>query len=494
MPDDEEEVSDDMMEFATDKEEFIDLVPSLVVRTSMNFRSGMGSARDVKTPWRPSRRMVYGIVTSTTLLVGTCCASWFVVQQNAKIKTDTEIKTAASAPSGWSILPADGATEEVVKGNLWSHRLPDASFTLIKSQVSTATSVRWPPTGAASDVQPSPQLPLQTNPMPAPRSLVFPFYAPTPSAAPSKRGSSGSGSGRSKEPSPHNGPGLETGAAVNSANAGGNEAVFTDNLGQSSGMAKSRVDLEPHKNFGVTARMPGQSLFCYALMLPRSYEQTLLVRQLHDSVSIFACEEYAVYSNEALQLAPGVLTGVVESNLTCKRGGEFKTALNTPIFLAVWRKLCDDGRYLLHDWTVKVDPDTVFFPQRLRHRLQSYIDVPEGVYFNNCQFGLHGPLEVFSRNAARVWSAGMKRCESHFARLCKGPCQWGEDMFIDQCLSRVLHVRRLHDGKLLQEDHCNPPVGWQTCKAKQVVAFHPFKQLPMYLKCIKHANEVGHGA
>jgi len=262
---------------------------------------------------------------------------------------------------------------------------------------------------------------------------------------------------------------------------------------QNGGTATS-VDLGPHKNFGITAHMPGQSLFCYALMMPRSYEQTLLVRQLRDSVSIFACEEYAVYSNEALQLAPGVLTGVVQSNLTCETGGEFKTALNTPIFLAVWRKLINDARFLLHDWTIKVDPDTVFFPQRLRYRLQPHTDVPEGVYFNNCRFGLHGPLEVFSRNAVRVWNTGMQRCESHFKRLCKGPCEWGEDMFIDQCLSKVLHVRRLADGNLLQEDHCNPPKGWESCRAKKVVAFHPFKQLPKYLKCVRNANEEGHGA
>jgi hypothetical protein len=271
--------------------------------------------------------------------------------------------------------------------------------------------------------------------------------------------------------------------------------VFTDKVGQNSGtVAPASADLGPSINFGIAAHMPGQSLFCYALMLPRSYEQTLLVRQLHDSVSIFACEEFAVYSNEAIQLAPRVRTGIVQSNLTCKKGGEFNTALNTPIFLAVWRKLLADARYLLHNWTVKADPDTVFFPQRLRHRLQPHTDVPEGVYFNNCQFGLHGPLEVFSRNAVRAWDNGMKLCESHFRRLCHGPCKWGEDMFIDQCLSKVLHVRRLPDGKLLQEDHCKPPRGWHSCRAKKVVAFHPFKQLPMYLKCVKNANAVGHDA
>jgi len=69
----------------------------------------------------------------------------------------------------------------------------------------------------------------------------------------------------------------------------------------------------------------------------------------HDEhLSIFACEEAAVYSNRVIQIASGVFTQVIDSDLKCTIGGEFNTALNTEIFLAVWKKLITDGRYKFH--------------------------------------------------------------------------------------------------------------------------------------------------
>merc|ERR1712232_222343 len=96
-----------------------------------------------------------------------------------------------------------------------------------------------------------------------------------------------------------------------------------------------------------------------------------------------------------------------------------------------------------------------------------------GVYLNNCRVGLHGPLEVMSRAAVHRWVLGTQGCVDHFTRLCSGPCKWGEDMFMDQCLKRVLKVRRDHDWSLLSEDHCYSN-DWAACRNGNV-AFHPFK-------------------
>lgn len=230
------------------------------------------------------------------------------------------------------------------------------------------------------------------------------------------------------------------------------------------------------------------SVFCFALMLPKSYEQTLLAMQYRQRVSMFACDEYAVYSNAEIQITPGLNTLFVNNSLHCERGGEFGTALNTGIFVAVWKVVANDAQYLRHDWTVKVDPDAVFFPGRLKIVLQSHRDTAQGVYLNNCKYGLHGPLEVFSRNAVTLWVAGVLRCQDHFNQLCKGPCLWGEDMFIDQCLSKVLGVKREDEFELLIEDHCDPPQGWETCTDATHVAFHPFKTLSGYQECLHNAK------
>merc|ERR1740121_2718938 len=97
--------------------------------------------------------------------------------------------------------------------------------------------------------------------------------------------------------------------------------------------------------------------------------------------------------------------------------------------------------------------------------------------------GMHGPLEVMSRNAVRAFAVGRSACAAWLAQKCGGPCQWGEDMYLDQCL-QLLRVRREYEQNLLLEDHCEPPQGWDSCDSPGVVAFHPFKDVGEYKECI----------
>lgn len=248
---------------------------------------------------------------------------------------------------------------------------------------------------------------------------------------------------------------------------------------------------KPGAPLGVRTPAPGQSLFCFSLVQPDGYEHDLIAVQYDLGVSIFNCDEYALYSNRQVSVAPGIWTNVINSTLKCSMGGEFGTALNTGVFLALWAKIVMDGRFLYHDWTVKVDPDAVFAPERLRMHLMGHLEADSGVYLNNCKFGLHGPLEVFSRNAVKVWALGARECVDYFTQLCKGACGWGEDMFIDQCMKRKLKIRRDHDFTLLLEDHCDPPKGWQDCTDKTVVAFHPFKEEKTWRDCMKAVQSGG---
>lgn len=233
---------------------------------------------------------------------------------------------------------------------------------------------------------------------------------------------------------------------------------------------------------------PAGTLYCFALMLPDSYEQKLLAMQHQKKVSLFGCDEAAVYSNRVIEVDGGLVTLVVSSDLKCGKGGEFGTALNLDIFIAVWTKVISEGRFQEHDWTVKVDPDAVFFPDRLKDILTIHPEEKAGVYLNNCKFGMHGPLEVFSRNAVAAWATGSPRCVQHFQKQCGGDCYWGEDLFIDQCLWKVLGVRRDNDFRLLLEDHCEPPSDWDACTDGNRVAFHPFKSVAGYVGCLDNAG------
>mmetsp|Transcript_21675 Transcript_21675/g.60301 ORF Transcript_21675/g.60301 Transcript_21675/m.60301 type:complete len:338 (+) Transcript_21675:2-1015(+) len=270
-------------------------------------------------------------------------------------------------------------------------------------------------------------------------------------------------------------------------------AVVASSAASASGDAAGAVAAEPL----------GGSMFCFSLMVPHSYEQELLEFQHKERISIFGCDAWDVYSNISLSVCPGVRTTVVPTDLTVKFGGDSYTALNSWIFIAVlhnfsstepylffevWKRVIDDGRHKKHNWIAKVDPDAVFFPERLRPVAAAHAGVG---YISNCKYGLHGPIEVFSKNAITAWAKGYKTCQAHFWNVCQGDCFWGEDLFIDQCLWKVLNVTRENDYRQLVEDHCDAPVkNWTdyTCEDATHAAFHPFKNKETYMKCLQAAN------
>jgi hypothetical protein len=238
----------------------------------------------------------------------------------------------------------------------------------------------------------------------------------------------------------------------------------------------------------VVQRAAGTSLYCFALFVPDTYEEGLLEMQYNEGVSLFACDDYALFTNQDVKIADAVEVVNIDVDLRCPKGGEFGTALNTDIFLAVWDKVVDLDKYRHHDWAVKVDPDCAFSPARLRDLVLRHPETGEGVYLDNCQLGMHGPVEVFSRQAVRVFAGGKDSCAAQLQVRCHGPCEWGEDMYLDQCL-QLLRVRREYEPLLLVEDHCNPPPGWDSCTYPGVTAFHPFKDVDQYRICASRIGE-----
>ena len=132
----------------------------------------------------------------------------------------------------------------------------------------------------------------------------------------------------------------------------------------------------------------------------------MVKEQQRMGASIFGCEEYAVFSDGNVRQEIGidgggrVIRSIVIPQIKRKAMGNLQDKgvttnswLNTQTFLQVWTLLEKlDRRYAKHDWVVKVDPDAVFFPDRLGRLLQGR---EKAGYINNCKYGMHGPLEVF---------------------------------------------------------------------------------------------------
>merc|ERR1712060_538176 len=231
-----------------------------------------------------------------------------------------------------------------------------------------------------------------------------------------------------------------------------------------------------------TTRSP--SLFCFSVMVTWNYEPQLVRMQVQNKRSIFTCDGHAVYSNEVVHLGHNVWSRVVHgTDLRCTKGGEFNTLLNTPVFKKVWSQVLADGRWNDFDWIAKVDCDAVFFPERLRALVRG----PElvaaqdynGIFLNNCGFGLHGPIEVVSRRALETYGDGFHHCDQ--------PPQ--EDVFLQACMNK-LGVTQVNQFSLLSEEACRTP-NWQACQSSHV-SFHPFKDKAGYEACEQRAEDSDH--
>ncbi|CAK0855327.1 unnamed protein product [Prorocentrum cordatum] len=236
----------------------------------------------------------------------------------------------------------------------------------------------------------------------------------------------------------------------------------------------------------IDAPAGGATLYCWVLSAAQGEEPAMLDWQAKKKVGPFQCDKAQVYSNQAVEIG-GMTAAVIDSDMKCEYGGDSQSALNTWIFIAAWEKVFQLGDYALYEWTVKVDADAVFFPNRLKSILANHAGA---AYLSNCQYGLHGPIEVFSKAALDALSADYQRA---FDKKSPATCvnglefgEYGEDMFIDQCLGKVLGVGApALEPLLICEDHCDCPE-YYACPASDSyrVTFHPFKSVGAYENCM----------
>jgi hypothetical protein len=220
---------------------------------------------------------------------------------------------------------------------------------------------------------------------------------------------------------------------------------------------------------------------CFVVTMPRGSESELVRAQHLKGMGVFACDGHATFSSQKVMIGPGEFTIPVKGNMKVKKGGPYNIALNTEEFVHVWQKVWDMNAFVNFDWTVKVDADTVFFPARLRKHAGI---TPGGVLFlNNCGFGLHGPIEVISREAVQTFRDGNLRCQEE--RVTDWT-QQGEDDYVMKCLT-LLAVPEFNDFGILSEVACgeNP----SPCTSGKV-AFHPFKTVKGWFQCANEAHPV----
>jgi len=248
------------------------------------------------------------------------------------------------------------------------------------------------------------------------------------------------------------------------------------------------------------------NLYCFVLIVPNSDEAELLKMQIEQHLSIFTCHEFGVFSNISLFLTTNPATGKpvyttpIGGSLMVTKGGRWGTALNTDVFIRLWQTVSQNGHWRFHDWVVKVDADAVFLPDRLQHVLRPVQQArSKPIFFNNCKWGMHGPLEVISQAGLYKYLSNVQRCEDirekamewqdvHWNGTMKrwigsdDKRSFGEDQYLRLCLHR-LHVVQINNFRLLDEIACGGNPAETQC-AGNFVAYHPFKDKQSYAGCL----------
>jgi hypothetical protein len=248
--------------------------------------------------------------------------------------------------------------------------------------------------------------------------------------------------------------------------------------------------------------MDRASLLCASPLsssgLSEEAARRLVALQYSKQASIFACDEYMVFAaDDEKPVAPGVWPvqlaepeGQTGGGSWARSGGkevdDRMVVLN--VKLLFWRLLVQSNRYRFHDWTVKVDPQTVFIPGRFRIRIRHHDDPPTGTSVPTCEGRPSHALEVLSQKAVDTWSMGWERCVDFFAPQASA-VQSREEVLVDQCLG-ILQVKRDTDAYLLSSPDCMQtlPTSSARCSNVSFAAYHAFGTEESYRQCLQQSS------
>mmetsp|Transcript_60681 Transcript_60681/g.130299 ORF Transcript_60681/g.130299 Transcript_60681/m.130299 type:complete len:427 (+) Transcript_60681:80-1360(+) len=215
---------------------------------------------------------------------------------------------------------------------------------------------------------------------------------------------------------------------------------------------------------------PYPSLFCWLVMQAHTQEAELVRRQVQRKVGVFACDEHIVFSDYEAQVGePTILLGDISV-----AQGAWGSAMNTEPFLRAWERLIQDGRFRRHDFIVKVDPDTVFIPARLKQHLGG-VPASDTCYFKTqgSYPGFLGALEIVSRSAVEELGRRKMECTRN-----NQAANSGEDGFLQHCFNVLGIASRDDYGLLTSGPDCT----------RGTSAFHPFKDPDAFVRCLDTAN------
>jgi len=235
------------------------------------------------------------------------------------------------------------------------------------------------------------------------------------------------------------------------------------------------------------------SLFCFSLVLPGVRQAALVKWQFEHNLGPFACDRSLVYATSDAgrrlraelgmdRLRPAAAR--CDDDCASEGGGQ----LRTKAFALLWRQVVQEGEFRSAAWSVKVDPDCVFFPARLRSLLSGPRHAEpasgSGMFLLSCmrRHALEGPLQVLSRDAVALYGRSAERCGELQKKHPRRP-----DAYMHECLLRLGASER-EAWSLLSSSGCLGEAGGVNCGGT-LVSYHPLPTVAAYRDCMNESSE-----
>lgn len=236
----------------------------------------------------------------------------------------------------------------------------------------------------------------------------------------------------------------------------------------------------------------GPSLFCWFIGASSGSGLKLMKNALKQKASIFACDRHTMFSDKIVPLSADgkiVTTSIVSASVGDWAWGK---RIDTKVFMVAWRIVIEQAIFKETSWTVKVNAETYFCPDRLRSRLVKGSSADVASYMRT---PVHpkDSLEVYSKKAVEVYAA---RSSTDCGRIHLEIKQRDTDQDcvlaeqdcspVGACLRRLGVVARM-DHDLLLRDSCEngrcQPLDPRECGSCQYSAFHPLMSPANYSLC-----------
>eukprot|EP00444_Apocalathium_aciculiferum_P022180 CAMPEP_0183443128 /NCGR_PEP_ID=MMETSP0370-20130417/90737_1 /TAXON_ID=268820 /ORGANISM="Peridinium aciculiferum, Strain PAER-2" /LENGTH=676 /DNA_ID=CAMNT_0025633007 /DNA_START=66 /DNA_END=2096 /DNA_ORIENTATION=- len=240
------------------------------------------------------------------------------------------------------------------------------------------------------------------------------------------------------------------------------------------------------KELGPRTHRAYPSLFCFSVVQPFGYEAPLLKAQMNTGQGIWACDHFSVFSVQ--EFVVGTMPNGDEVRTQTFVPAEVKeskdhTAANAELFMHVWDAVGKQAKWQLTDWTIKVDPDAVLLPTRLRKHLDPFTG--QNGYVVNCAkpFMPEGPMmfgamEAFTKSALDTYFTKVSDCAHSLPWNI-----WGEDLYMGKCLEKV-GVQRINDFTIYSDGVCRGV----DCTDPDAAAFHPKKDIVQWMACLEQTK------